>query len=290
MLKETEKIYLSLREFIVGSFLVVLFLGLCSCQSLSNISQINNTTVTPNSKKKCPNIPSGSLTNPEAINIDGQTVQKTGRISSDNDMGFLFQGKQGQKLSYSSNDNDKLCVWVYTPDNKIFSGVELPVNGTYIVHLASLEKATTFKIEMKLSNPNTETTKTSISSISQQKAVNLIQKYLEAKKEMFAPPYNRRIIAGIATEEFSQKALGAIDWLERNGAYYRYQVQKIDSVEEFVSEGNTVAIKVKITEDYTLYNSDGSIDNSSSNFRTLTVIYNMKLTNGNLKIYASKII
>ena len=279
MLKEGEKIYLSLREFQVRSFLVVLFFGLCSCQSPSDISQ-----------EKCPNIPSGSLTNPEAINIDGKTFQKTGTISSDNDMGFVFQGKQGQKLRYSSNDNEKLCIWVYTPDNKIFSGVELPVNGTYAIHLASLEKTTTFEIEMKLSNPKTETTKTSISSISQQKAVNLIQKYLEAKKEMFAPPYNRRIIAGIATEEFSQKALGAIDWLERNGAYYRYQVQKIDSVEEFVSEGNTVAIKVKITEDYTLYNSDGSIDNSSSNFRTLTVIYNMKLTNGNLKIYASKII
>ena len=279
MLKEGEKIYLSLREFQVRSFLVVLFFGLCSCQSPSDISQ-----------EKCPNIPSGSLTNPEAINIDGKTFQKTGTISSDNDMGFVFQGKQGQKLRYSSNDNEKLCIWVYTPDNKIFSGVELPVNGTYAIHLASLEKTTTFEIEMKLSNPKTETTKTSISSISQQKAVNLIQKYLEAKKEMFAPPYNRRIIAGIATEEFSQKALGAIDWLERNGAYYRYQVQKIDSVEEFVSEGNTVAIKVKITEDYTLYNSDGSIDNSSSNFRTLTVVYNMKLTNGNLKIYASKII
>ncbi len=279
MLKEAEKIYLSLKEFKVGSFLVVLFLGLCSCQSLSDISQ-----------EKCPNIPSGSLTNPEAINIDGKTFQKTGTISSDNDMGFVFQGKQGQKLRYSSNDNEKLCIWVYTPDNKIFSGVELPVNGTYAIHLASLEKTTTFEIEMKLSNPKTETTKTAISSISQQKAVNLIQKYLEAKKEMFAPPYNRRIIAGIATEEFSQKALGAIDWLERNGAYYRYQVQKIESVEGFVSQGNTAAIKVKITEDYTLYNSDGSIDNSSSNFRTLTVVYNMKLTNGNLKIYASKII
>ena len=279
MLKEGEKIYLSLREFQVRSFLVVLFFGLCSCQSPSDISQ-----------EKCPNIPSGSLTNPEAINIDGKTFQKTGTISSDNDMGFVFQGKQGQKLRYSSNDNEKLCIWVYTPDNKIFSGVELPVNGTYAIHLASLEKTTTFEIEMKLSNPKTETTKTSISSISQQKAVNLIQKYLEAKKEMFAPPYNRRIIAGIATEEFSQKALGAIDWLERNGAYYRYQVQKIDSVEEFVSEGNTVAIKVKITEDYTLYNSDGSIDNSSSNFKTLTVIYNMRLTNGHLKIYAPKIV
>ena len=279
MLKEGEKIYLSLREFQVRSFLVVLFFGLCSCQSPSDISQ-----------EKCPNIPSGSLTNPEAINIDGKTFQKTGTISSDNDMGFVFQGKQGQKLSYSSNDNDKLCVWVYTPDNKIFSGVELPVNGTYAIHLASLEKTTTFEIEMKLSNPKTETTKTSISSISQQKAVNLIQKYLEAKKEMYAPPYNRQILAGISTNEFYKKAVGAINWLESNGAYYRYQVQKIESVEGFVSQGNTAAIKVKITEDYTLYNSDGSIDNSSSNFRTLTVVYNMKLTNGNLKIYASKII
>jgi len=281
MLKEAEKNYFSLREFQVRSFLVVLFLGLCSCQSdsLSDISQ-----------EKCPNIPSGSLTNPEAINIDGQTVQKTGNISSDNDRGFMFQGKQGQKLKYSSNDNDKLCIWVYTPDNKIFSGVELPVNGTYIVHLASLEKTTTFEIEMKLSDPKTETTEKSISNISRQKAVNLIQKYLDAKKEMFAPPYNRQILARIGTNEFYQKAVGAIDWLERNGAYYRYQVQKIESVEGFVSQGNTVAIKVKITEDYTLYNSDGSIDNSSSNFRTLTVIYNMRLTNGNLKIYASKII
>ena len=148
MLKEGEKIYLSLREFQVRSFLVVLFFGLCSCQSPSDISQ-----------EKCPNIPSGSLTNPEAINIDGKTFQKTGTISSDNDMGFVFQGKQGQRLSYSSNDNDKLCVWVYTPDNKIFSGVELPVNGTYIVHLASLEKTTTFDMKMKLSDPNTEITK-----------------------------------------------------------------------------------------------------------------------------------
>ena len=266
MLKETEKIYLSLREFQVRSFLVVLFFGLCSCQSPSDISQ-----------EKCPNIPSGSLTNPEAINIDGKTFQKTGTISSDNDMGFVFQGKQGQRLSYSSNDNDKLCVWVYTPDNKIFSGVELPVNGTYIVHLASLEKATTFKIEMQL-------------SASQQKAVNLIKKYLEAKKEMFAPPYNRQILAEIATNEFYNKTVGAIDWLERNSAYYRYNTQKIESVEEFVSDANTATIKVKITEDYTLYNSDGSIDNSSSNFKTLTVIYNMRLTNGHLKIYAPKIV
>ncbi|NET27964.1 ARC6/PARC6 family protein [Okeania sp. SIO1I7] len=125
-------------------------------------------------------------------------------------------------------------------------------------------------------------------SISRQKAVNLIQKYLEAKKVMFAPPYNRQILAEIGTSEFYEKAVGGIDWLQRNGAYYRYNVQRVDSVQEFVSQGNEATIKVRITEDYTLYNSDGSIDGSSSNFRTLTVIYNMRLINGNLKISASK--
>ncbi|MDY7008305.1 MAG: hypothetical protein SWX82_31360 [Cyanobacteriota bacterium] len=157
MLKEAEKIYLSLKKLRVGYFLVFLFFGLCSCQSVPEVSQINNTTVTPtpDSKTICPDTPLGSLANPEAINIDGQAVEKTGRISSDNDIGFLFEGKKGQTLSYSYND--RLCVWIYTPDNKLLSGVELPVSGNYAVHLASLKGTTTFEIEMKLSEANTET-------------------------------------------------------------------------------------------------------------------------------------
>ncbi|NET78191.1 MAG: DUF4101 domain-containing protein [Okeania sp. SIO1F9] len=78
--------------------------------------------------------------------------------------------------------------------------------------------------------------------------------------------------------------------LQSNGAYYRYNVQRVESVEEFISQGNVATIKVNLTKDYTLYNSDGSIDRSSSNFKTLTVIYNMRMINGNPKIYDSKII
>ncbi|NET30020.1 hypothetical protein [Okeania sp. SIO1I7] len=165
MFKKAEKIYLCLKELKIGYFLVFLFLGLCSCQSLSDISlsdisqsdtsQIDNTKVTLNPDTKCPDTPSGSLTNPQMIDIDGQAVEKTGKISSDDDIGFLFKGQKGQKLSYSYND--QLCVWIYTPDKKLLSGVELPVNGNYAVYLASLKGTTTFEIEMKLSEPNTET-------------------------------------------------------------------------------------------------------------------------------------
>ncbi|NEO54814.1 MAG: hypothetical protein F6K54_18035 [Okeania sp. SIO3B5] len=156
MFKKAEKTYLCLNELKIGYFLVFLFLGLCSCQSVTDFSQldtsqIDNTKVTLNPGTKCPDTPSGSLTNPQMIDIDKQAVQKTGKISSDDDIGFLFEGQKGQKLSYSYND--RLCVWIYTPDNKLLSGVELPVSGNYAVHLASLEGTTTFEIEIKLSEP-----------------------------------------------------------------------------------------------------------------------------------------
>lgn len=129
-------------------------------------------------------------------------------------------------------------------------------------------------------------------SISEEKAVQLVQRYLEAKKVMFAPPYNRQIVSDIGTGEFYKRVIGSINSLqiESGGAYYKYGVQRIDKVENFVLQGNTATIQVKITEDFTLYNRNGSIDKSNSGFKTLTAIYSMKLINGNLKIYGSKLI
>lgn len=128
------------------------------------------------------------------------------------------------------------------------------------------------------------------SSISQEKAIQLVQAYLDAKKVIFAPPYDRQTLAGIATKKFYEKTIGGINWLQEGGSYYSYNTQRIESVEEFASQDNKATIKVRIKEDYTLYNSDGSIDKSSSNFKTLTVIYNMILIDGKLKISDSKVI
>lgn len=126
--------------------------------------------------------------------------------------------------------------------------------------------------------------------ILQNRAVQVIQTYLETKKEMFAPPYDRKNLAEITTNEFYEKANDTTNWLQHNRAYYHYNIQKIDGVKEFLSEDDKVKIKVKIIEDYTLYNIDGSIDISASNFKAFTVIYSMTLTNGRLKISNSKVI
>ena len=129
-------------------------------------------------------------------------------------------------------------------------------------------------------------------SISQQEAVKLLQRWLEAKQVMFTSPYNRQIAAEITTGETYQKTAGVdgtIDWLQRNNAYYRYGVQKINTVDNFVVDKNQATIQVEIIEDYTLYKDD-KIDPNASGFNTVKVIYNLKLVNGNWKIDSSKII
>ena len=316
MLKEAEKIYLSLKDLRVGYFLVFLFFGLCSCKSLPDISQINNTTVIPKSNTQCPNIPSGSLTNPQYINIDGQTFKQTGKIASNDDMGFMFQGKQGQKLSYSYND--KLCAWIYTPDNQLLSGVQLPVNGNYTVHLAALKGTTTFEIEMKLSedsvaapisppplpppsNPtNPQSPIPPIYSppsqpsysrvnLSQNQAVRLVNNWLSSKSRIFAHPFDTTPVrqyvytSGPLYTDITKPG-GSIDWLRGNNSYYKYKESRITSIISFSVSGAQPELTVSVYEDKRLYGPNG-IDYSQSGSSTRSHSYSLIQENGNWKIF-----
>jgi serine/threonine-protein kinase len=124
------------------------------------------------------------------------------------------------------------------------------------------------------------------SSISQEEAVGLIDAWLQAKQVMFAPPYDRQVAAEITTGEQYDKAVGlngTIDWLENNNAYYRYGIQKIEGVDQFVANANQATIQVRVTEDRTLYR-NGKVDPNETDFKTRTVRYNLQLTYGQWKI------
>jgi serine protease Do len=130
-------------------------------------------------------------------------------------------------------------------------------------------------------------------SITQQKAVDLIKAWLQAKKVMFAPPYNRQPAAELTTGELYEKTVGAdgsITWLKRNNAYYRYGVQKIENVERFVADRERATMQVKVTEDVKCY-INGRLDTINTSFKTITVIYNLQLNvGGRWKIADYKII
>lgn len=130
------------------------------------------------------------------------------------------------------------------------------------------------------------------SSISQKQAVKLINSWLEAKKVMFAPPYNRAIAAEITTGEQYRKALGLnglIAQLKSDNAYFHYGIQKIDSVDRFTAESNQATIQVKITEDRILYR-NRKIDARETDFKTRAVRYKLRLVNGQWKIASSRIL
>lgn len=122
------------------------------------------------------------------------------------------------------------------------------------------------------------------SSLSKDEAVSLINNWLGAKKRIFAPPYDRNFASEFLTGRAYQCNLGAIDWLQNNGAYYTYGVQSLDEVLNFNTNNDQATIEVKFTEQRTLHNRNGGIDRNASKFKQSTLLYNLQRENGQWKI------
>jgi ARC6-like, IMS domain len=130
--------------------------------------------------------------------------------------------------------------------------------------------------------------------ISQDEAISLVQRWLEAKKTLFAPPFDRESAASITTgKAYTDKVRGpssdgtpdsSSQWLEKYGYYYSYGVQKIDRANNFIVNGNTGIIDITITEDVTLYNSKGELQKDKSGLEQKTIRYKLIEENGTLKI------
>jgi ARC6-like, IMS domain len=130
--------------------------------------------------------------------------------------------------------------------------------------------------------------------VSQDEAVSLVKKWLEAKKRLFAQPFDRDSAASITTEKaYTDKVRGpssdgtpysASQWLQKYGYYYSYGVQIIDRVNNFEVSGNEVVIDVMVTEDATLYNSKGERQAARSGLEQKIVRYVLIKDNGVLKV------
>lgn len=127
---------------------------------------------------------------------------------------------------------------------------------------------------------------TAATPITQQQAVDLINQWLEAKSEIFAPPFNQTQLSRFATGELYASLAnpnGLLDWLKNNRAYYRYGVQKVDAVERFAADRDRATIELKITEDRTLYQ-DGAVNPQHTDFSTKPVRYTLERVDGRWKI------
>ncbi|WP_445171689.1 ARC6/PARC6 family protein [Microcoleus sp.] len=117
-------------------------------------------------------------------------------------------------------------------------------------------------------------------------ASDLIGKWLEAKQKIFAPPFDRQLLAKMTTGILYTDTVKAMDNLINRNSQYRYGVQKVESVERFAASGNKATIEVKVTEDATVYRNDRV---ETSSFNTKVVRYTLEYWDGIWKIADSQI-
>jgi len=114
-------------------------------------------------------------------------------------------------------------------------------------------------------------------------SVDLIERWLKAKRDIYGSSYQtylgEELLTGKAYNDKIKRSDGqesSSEWLANNGAYYIYGVQRIDSVNNFTASGDQATVDVVVTEERTLYNSQGKIDQKNSGLSTLLVRYNLE--------------
>ncbi len=98
----------------------------------------------------CPEKPIGHLdqNNIKNVPLDTQIVKESGTVSEQQSLGYVFEAKSGQKLSYDNKSN--ICVWVFTPDLEPLKSKELTKSGKYTIQISATKGSQPFNLDMTL--------------------------------------------------------------------------------------------------------------------------------------------
>jgi len=283
---------------------MLIIIGGCSAASS------NSNSNTGFSGSTCPEKPASTLDSKDvkaiSLNTSGST-KESGQLNGGKSLGYTFEAKSGQKLSYQTKDD--ICIWIFAPDITLLSNTDLPKSGKYTIQVAAPKGSTTFNLEMSLgtlqtsaipvspspqipssTTANLPQSNTNSSGLTQEQATQLIGNWLNSKSRIFSPPFDRQLVASYTTGPLYTditKPGGSIDWLNNNDSRYDYRNSRINQVLSFENSGSQPAIKVQIYEERTLYGPRG-IDPKQSGSSTRDYIYFFSSENGSWKIYDYK--
>jgi ARC6-like, IMS domain len=139
-----------------------------------------------------------------------------------------------------------------------------------------------------------------LDNITQKQATAVVKRWLESKKRLFAPPFDKQLGAELLTGKAYQDnidktnvscndpsgCLSSIDWLRANNAEYSFEYQNLDSVDKFESSTDNATILVTVTERRTLHQSG---KNTSSGGKK-QARYILKNDNNVIKILEYKVL
>jgi Tfp pilus assembly protein PilO len=113
------------------------------------------TTQNSAESNKCPDQPIQSL---QASNVKSITLpaKLSDTASQEIQLGYTFEAKSGQKINLRNIDD--LCIWIYSPDNQLLNGADLPKTGKYTVQIASKKDSQKLDIDVGFNDVNLATT------------------------------------------------------------------------------------------------------------------------------------
>lgn len=121
-------------------------------------------------------------------------------------------------------------------------------------------------------------------TLTQEEAVNLIERYLQAKEKIFAPPFDRQLAASLTTDTVYNEIVkpgGSIDWLQQNNAYYQYGSRSVQGTGYFSATDNKAEVEVAIKQEVYFY-SNNTLNKSTADSSIYR--FTLKQENGNWKI------
>jgi ARC6-like, IMS domain len=140
---------------------------------------------------------------------------------------------------------------------------------------------------------NVTTSSGSLTGLTDSNATSIITQWLEAKKKVFGPSYEKsfaqNILTGLAYEKNitsnskSADERSSVDDLQNDGMYYTYENQQVHQITSNQSSNDKAMIKAVVSETRFLHNTRlGNVKTSSSNQKT--VCYEFSVVNNAWRI------
>lgn len=297
-------------------------LAASGCQQVSSILP-SKLTFPGSSSGDCPEKPTESLdsNNVKQISLSAatETFQESPQAIPGQYIGYVFEAKSNQQLSYRPTDD--ICIWVYAPDTQllntkniiatknIITKNNLTQDGKYIVQISVPKASSSFSLQMSFgsletvsssipsptsvppqSKPSSSESRSEspaasspVTGLSEKEAVQLVQNSLNAKKRLFAPPYDDELAASLTIGDRYIKTIGGIKWMRDNNAYYQYNKSQVNASNNFSSSSDKAQINVNITEDLVLY-VNGQVQQEKSGSETKDYRFYFRLDGNKWKV------
>jgi hypothetical protein len=170
-----------------------------------------------------------------------------------------------------------------------------PVVGTVTTSSGSLTGITGdsgSSIQQSASSSLSSTTNNT--TITQEDAISLVKRWLNARSQMFAPPYDQEIGKDLATgKTYSDKIHGpssdgtdtsTLEWLRKFDYYYKYNSFEIVEIRGFQGSGNEAILDLVLVDDRIQYDNRRNIVSKNSGRTKAVIRYRLKYDSDKWKI------